>query len=96
MAKELMAAVTAARALPQDQLPLAAERLYVLLFQVPAAGRLIAAVRDSPNGAALANLLLASGPALHQDAAIAHGVWLASVGPAPLSHACCSFPQEWE
>ena len=69
MAKELMAAVQAARNLTVEQLPAATEKLYVLLLQVPAAGRLIANVRESPNGAALANLLLASGVSLYQDAA---------------------------
>lgn len=69
MAKELSSAVGAARSLAPEHLGAATEKLYLLLLQVPAANKLLASIRDVPSGDALANSLLASGPALYQDAA---------------------------
>ena len=83
-----MAAVQTARSLATEQLPAAAEKLYVLLLQVPAANRLITNVRESPSGAALANLLLASGPSLYQDAAFVISLLLASSHLFPRIQPC--------
>jgi hypothetical protein len=71
-----MAAVEIARGLQTEQLGSATEKLFVLLFQVPSAERLLQTVRNSPSGGVLGDLLLASGPALHKDVAFVTVSWL--------------------
>jgi hypothetical protein len=95
-AHELMAAVETARGLQAEQLGSATEKLYVLLFQVPTAERLLQTVRNSPSGRALSDLLLASGPALHKDMAFVLARWLClPVNPPPLFPASPILVSHW-
>lgn len=70
IAKEMVASVAVARGLSDEFIPAAAEQLYVLMFQIPAASRLTSVVRNVESGESLANLLFASGNGLQQDAAL--------------------------